>query len=94
MSGPIASSPGAQPHQRFGPDHAPVAEIHLRLVEQLELVLLERSPQAGFHRQSRAGGGGQLLGVEAVCIPALSFGLVHRRIGTADQRVGTLSVVG
>ena len=86
-------SRGTQPHQRFGPDHAPVAEIHLRLVEHLELVLLERSPQAGFHRQSRAGGGGQLLGVEAVCIPALSFGLVHRRIGTADQRVGTLSVV-
>jgi len=43
----------APAHQRFRTQQLAVAEPHLRLVEQLQLVALDRVPELRFERQTR-----------------------------------------
>ncbi len=71
--------------QRLAADHAPVAQVHLGLVQDHELVALDRAPQLGLQHQPLDRRGAHLRREEAVAVAAVLLGVVHRRVRVADQ---------
>ena len=67
--------------ERLGADNGAGLQIHLRLVEQLEFLLLERVVQAGFDRPPFDGADIQIGREELVTIPSLILRTVQRHIG-------------
>jgi serine/threonine-protein kinase len=72
-------------HQRLAADHPPVAQVHLRLVEDHELVALHRAAELALHHQPLDRGRAHLAREEAVAVAAVLLGVVHRRVRVADQ---------
>ena len=67
--------------QRLGADDRAGLQIHLRLVEQLEFLLVERVVQPGFDRLPFDGAGIQIGLEELVTIPPLILRMVQRHVG-------------
>ena len=85
--------PGQAPaQQRLGTDDAPVAQVDLRLVAHHELFTLDRAPQLALEHQPLDRGGVHLRRVERIGVAAVLLGVVHRRIGVADQIDDVLGV--
>ena len=79
----MARQPPAQ--QRLGADDAAVAQVDLGLVAHHELVALQRAAQLALQHQPLDGGGVHLRRVEREGVAAVLLGVVHRRVGVADQ---------
>ena len=79
----VARQPPAQ--QRFGADDAAVAQVDLRLVADHELVAFQRAAQLALQHQPLDRRGIHLRRVEGEGVAAVLLGVVHRRIGVADQ---------
>ena len=84
----------APAHQRFGAADRAGLEIDRRLVEQLELVLVERVAQLGFDRRSLDRRRFHVGAIEADAVAAGVLGVIHRRVGAHDQRLRVLAVFG
>src|SRR5439155_5982389 len=54
------------------------AERYLRLIGELQLVVVHRLAQAGLQRQALCGARFQLLGAELISVSARPFGAIHR----------------
>ena len=80
--------------ERLGADDGAGLQVHLRLVEQLEFPLVDRAVQAGFDRLPFDGAHIQLGLEELVAVPPLVLGMVQRHVGTLQQRLRILAVVG
>ena len=65
----------------------PGFQVDDRLKVHLEFIAVDGAPQVGFDLEIIVGGGIHLRREVAVGIPAVGFGLIHRRIGIAHQRV-------
>ena len=78
--------------QRFRADQAAVGEVHLRLVEQLELAALDRERELGFQRHPRfellAHG---ILEHHMAAAPR-SLGAAEGQMAVAQQLIGVASV--
>ena len=81
----VAVARQAPAQQRLGADDAPVAQVHLGLVVDHQLVALQRAAQLALEHQPLDRRGVHLRGVEGEGIAAVLLGVVHRRIGVADQ---------
>ncbi|KDB50361.1 hypothetical protein X805_40490 [Sphaerotilus natans subsp. natans DSM 6575] len=82
-----------QSHQRLQPDQVAIGQPVERLVPELELAALERTPQPAVELQAALRGLGQRLGVVAVGATAGVLGLVHRRIGVAQQLLDLVAIL-
>ena len=86
LRGRNVAVPGQPPaQQRLGADDAPVAQVHLGLVVHQELVALQRAAQLALEHQPLDGGGVHLRRIEREGVAAVLLGVVHRRVGVADQ---------
>ena len=65
----------------------PGFQVDDRLIVHHEFLAVDGAPQVGFDLEIIVGGGIHLRREVAVGIPAVGFGLIHRRIGIAHQRV-------
>jgi len=72
----------------------PVGERDLRLVEQLELVALDRAREVGLHREPRLQLVAHLAVVKHAAGAAGGLGVVEREVGIADQLVGRGAIGG
>jgi hypothetical protein len=80
-------------HQRLeGVDHAGL-QVHPRLVEQAQLLPLDRAPQALLHRQALVGELVHLGGEELEGVAPLGLGAVHRRVRVLEQRLHVRAVL-
>jgi hypothetical protein len=79
----VSRQPPAQ--QRLGADHAAVAHIDLGLVANHELVALDRAAQLALEHETFDRGRIHLRRIEREGIAAVLLGVVHRRVGIADQ---------
>ena len=79
--------------QRLGADDA-TGGVHLRLVEQLEFLQVERLSQAGFDRQPFAGPHAQSGLEKPVAVPAAVLRFVQRHVGAGEQGLGIVAIVG
>ncbi len=68
--------------------------VHLRLIMQLEAALVDRPPEPALEREALDGGCVHRGRVVLIRGAPLLLGVVHRRVGVADQRLGRLSVLG
>ena len=66
----------------------------MRLVVHAQLVAAERAAQVALQREAARSRLVHLLGEELVVGAAELLGVVHRRIGIADQRLRVAPVVG
>src|SRR5205814_10576816 len=79
----VPRQPPAQ--QRLGADDTAVAQVDLGLVADLQLIALQRAPQFALQHQPLDRGGVHFRGVEGEGVAAVLLGVVHRRVGVADQ---------
>ena len=85
-SGTSGPEPGVGPaHERLGAHHQPVAERHLRLHVDVDLVALEGLAQVGGEGEA-AGGVGVGLGGVDLDAGALLAGPVGGGVGSLEQR--------
>ena len=87
----MAGQPPAQ--QRLGTDHSPVAQIHLGLVQHDELVALEGAAQLALQHEPLHRRRIHVRHIERPSVAAVLLGVVHRRVGVADQVDRVLRVV-
>jgi len=73
--------------------HPPARELDHRLVEHAQLAVLDRAAQVRLERHPPGRGEVHLLGEELVVGAPGLLGVVHRRIGIADQGFGIATVV-
>jgi hypothetical protein len=78
--------------QRFGAARGAAPQVELRLVDERELLALERAPQLCSDLRARPRALGQLGGEEMVGIASGLLGAIHRRVGGAEQRLGVAAV--
>ncbi|GBD41579.1 hypothetical protein HRbin39_00963 [bacterium HR39] len=78
--------------ERLHPHHLAAREVHLGLVVDHELGLLEGPPQAAFQHQPLEGGRVHVGGVEAKLAAPLFFGPRQRRVGVLHEalRIGAV----
>ncbi|MNP07676.1 hypothetical protein D3C76_997110 [compost metagenome] len=81
-------------HQRLDADQATSLEIVDRLVKHAQLVLLQGPAQIRGGLDPLPGMGRQLFGVKGIAITSAALGLEQRRIGVAQQLLGTHGVAG
>ena len=81
-------------HQRLVSGDAPGARVDHRLVVHAQLVLAQSAAQVALEREAARGRLVHLGGEELVIGAAHLLGVVHRRVGVADQRLGIAPVVG
>ena len=91
--GGIAARRGLEAHQGFEGHDLTGGEVHHGLVVQGELVVLDGAAQACFHLQPAGGHGREGLGVEVEAVAPAALGLVHGRIGVADELRGVLAIL-
>src|SRR5262245_18525982 len=77
----------APANQRLGAQELAVAEANLRLIEQLELVALERMAELCLQRQSCLDLIPDLAREDDVSAPASSLGPIEREVGVAKEFV-------
>ena len=93
LRGRDVAVPGQAPaQQRLGADDPAVAQVDLGLVLDHQLVALERAAQLALEHQPLDRGGVHLRGVEGEGVAAVLLGVVHGRIGVADQVDDVLGV--
>ena len=83
-----------QADQRFGAGNDARGEVHLRLIVQDKLVLLERTAQHPFDGVPGNRTDIHLLSEDLVSVAPALFGVIHRAIGVLDRRFDVLAVVG
>ena len=79
-------------NQRLGADDARRGKVHLRLIVQRELAALEGAPQIGLGCQPAAHALGHLRAEELEVGASSLLGVVHRGVGGAYQRLGSVAV--
>jgi hypothetical protein len=87
----VSRQPPAQ--QRLGADHPAVAQVHLGLVQDHQLVALQGAPQLALQHQALDRRGIHLRHVERAGIAAVLLGVIHGRVGIADQIDDVLGIV-
>ena len=90
----IAVAGQAPAQQRLGADHAPGAQIDFRLIENHQLIALQRAPQLALEHQALDRRGIHAGYIERARIAAVLFRVIHGRIGVADQIDHILGIVG
>ena len=86
MRGRDVAVPGQPPAQQgLGADDAAVAQVDFRLVADIELVALQRAAQLALQHQPLDRRGVHLRGVEGEGVAAVLLGVVHGRVGVADD---------
>ena len=78
----------APAHERLDPGDRAVVEPHDRLVVQLELVVDERALQVGAQLEAGEHALVHPRLEQAVAALAVALGVVHRRVGVADELLG------
>ena len=78
----------APAHERLDADHPARDEVDLRLIVHLELVVLERLAQAPLELDPAQDAGAGGVGEQLDAVLAGLLGLVHGRVGVAQQRLG------
>ena len=63
------------------------------MVEDAELILLQRLEQPLLHLHSFPGTGGHAGGIELVAVAPLALGFVHGAVCCADQALGRIGMV-
>ena len=76
------------------PTTRPLRRVHLGLIQDHQFVAFQRAPQLALQHQPLDRGGIHFGHVEGAGIAAVLLGVVHRRIGVADQIDHVLGVVG
>ena len=84
----------APAQQAFEADHAAFADVHDRLVVQIDFAALDRHRQIAGQLQLLGAFIRQAAGEEAYVIAAFGLDLVHRAVGAADQRGCVVGVDG
>ena len=92
--GEMSPCPGSrQRSSASAPTTRPSRKIHLGLVQDDELVALERAAQLALQHEPLDGRGIHVRYVKRPGIAAVLLGVVHRRIGVADQVDHVLGIV-
>ena len=92
--GEMSPWPGSrQRSSASAPDHAAVAQIHLGLVQDHQLVALQSAAQLALQHQPLDRRRIHLRHVECAGVAAVLLRVIHRRIGVADQVDHVLRIV-
>src|SRR5690606_31383453 len=75
-------------HQRLGVEDAAAVQVNLRLVDQVELVVVQRAPQLGLRLQALLLLRRQLGGERLPAVAGAALAGVHRHVGALDQLLG------
>ena len=84
----------APAQQRLHADDATLAQLHLRLVVQLQFLALQGAAQILFHRQPLQGADMHVASVELNVVAAVFLGSIHGGIGVFQQGFHILAVPG
>src|SRR5580704_10403889 len=79
--------------KRLQADDLSGGHIHLRLINQKELISVERQTETVLQGQPLSDFGVHFLGEESKVVASLFFGAVHGSISILDQGFCTLTVV-
>jgi hypothetical protein len=79
--------------QRLDADHLAVVQAQLRLVDQLELLLIDGLAQGLLQTQALLCMAGHAFGMEAEGIAVL-LGLIQGHVGVAQQVIGVVGILG
>ena len=77
-------------HQRLQPADARRRQLHDRLIEDRELVALDRAAQLGLERQALQRGGVHVRVEQLVAAAARGLGAIHRDVRVAKQGIDRL----
>ena len=72
-------------YQRFHADDAPAAQVDLRLVVQIQFLVLQGTAQVRLHAQAALGAQFHFGLEHGIAVLALVLGVVHGRVGIARQ---------
>ena len=85
---------GYPPHQRFQCNNFASIQIHLRLIDQREIAILDRCAQIGFHCRAAFHRNIHLRREKLIGILAERLAVEHRRVGVLEQRWRIAAIVG
>ena len=71
-----------------------VHQVHLRLVDQVELVVVQGAPQLGLHQQPVLLPLGQVLGEGLPAVATAMLAVVHGGVGVLDQLLRIVAIAG
>ena len=84
--------PGGPAQQCFHAPQAQVLQVHARLIDQLQLLLLHRSAQAQFQRHAPTDTTTQAVMIETYASTEL-LGMVHGHVGVFEQALHVVTVL-